>query len=244
MNLAVFDIDDTLTITRSIDDECYLTALALEFSITGCSPDWENYESSTDSGLAEEILRTALGGAVGEEKIGRLKARFVSLLERASLTEPDRFPAALGAAELLRGLCSDGRWGVAIATGAWRESAEIKLRASGLDSVASSLPIACADDSPHRERIVELAVERAREKQGVDGFSRVVYLGDGVWDARACRGLGIPFVGVAHHRNRIGLVREGASHVVGGFESLGVVMEALEHAMVPGQLDPGETTVT
>jgi len=50
---------------------------------------------------------------------------------------------------------------------------------------------ASADDAPERETIIRLAAQRAGEQ-----LHRAVYVGDGVWDANACRRLGIAFIGI------------------------------------------------
>ncbi len=40
MNLAIFDIDGTLTRTLSVDAECYIRAFADEFGLSGFNADW------------------------------------------------------------------------------------------------------------------------------------------------------------------------------------------------------------
>jgi len=81
---------------------------------------------------------------------------------------------------------------VAIATGCWGDSARVKMASAGMDYDA--YPSASADDAPERAAIIQLAVERAARRYG--GFDDSVYIGDGVWDARACLALGVPFIGI------------------------------------------------
>jgi phosphoglycolate phosphatase-like HAD superfamily hydrolase len=40
------------------------------------------------------------------------------------------------------------------------------------------------------------------QRRPADGFERVVYVGDGLWDVRACVRLGLPFVGIGAGRVR------------------------------------------
>ena len=40
-----------------------------------------------------------------------------------------------------------------------------------------------------------------------------VYVGDGIWDARACQTLGIPFIGIGFGRQAETLRQDGALHV-------------------------------
>lgn len=58
---------------------------------------------------------------------------------------------------------------------------------------------------------------------------RTVYVGDRVWDMRACRALAMPFVGIAGHDARL----EGASRVLPDFRDFGRLAECLETAAVP-----------
>jgi phosphoglycolate phosphatase-like HAD superfamily hydrolase len=72
-------------------------------------------------------------------------------------------------------------------------------------------PSASADDAPQRVAIMQLAVERAASRYG--SIDDSVYVGDGVWDARACHALGIPFIGigVAGHAEKL---REAGALIV------------------------------
>ena len=52
-------------------------------------------------------------------------------------------------------------------------------------------PAASADDAHDREFIMKISMQRAVEQHGTP-FVSPVYVGDGIWDARSCRTLGIP----------------------------------------------------
>jgi phosphoglycolate phosphatase-like HAD superfamily hydrolase len=69
-------------------------------------------------------------------------------------------------------------------------------------------PVASGDDALDRESIVRLSMQRAAERYGP--FASAVYVGDGVWDARTCRQLGFPFIGVAPTGHAARLLAEGA----------------------------------
>ena len=76
-------------------------------------------------------------------------------------------------------------------------------------------PAASSDDAFEREAIIKLSAQRATERFG--GFDRSVYIGDGVWDARACRAIGIPFIGIAGDVRAERLTAEGAVKVFPDF---------------------------
>jgi phosphoglycolate phosphatase-like HAD superfamily hydrolase len=110
---------------------------------------------------------------------------------------------------LLARLDQSLQYNVALATGCWRESARVKMASAGMDY--DVYPSASADDAPDRESIVQLVVERAAVRYG--GLEDSVYVGDGVWDARACRALGIPFIGIGRAGQADKLLEEGAVRV-------------------------------
>ena len=106
---------------------------------------------------------------------------------------------------------------MAIATGGWTPSARFKLTESGI--AWEGLPAAYACDAHPREEIIALAMERAAELHAcdVDAFTRVVYVGDGLWDLRAAGILGISFLGIASGDRARQLESAGAPMVVEDF---------------------------
>jgi len=85
---------------------------------------------------------------------------------------------------------------VAYATGAWRTSAELKLRSAGFP--LATVPLASSEDSIERTRIMRVALNRLGE-----GISSVTYYGDGDWDRVAADELGWHFEPVGEKLNGI-----------------------------------------
>jgi phosphoglycolate phosphatase-like HAD superfamily hydrolase len=231
MNLAIFDIDGTLTQTSQVDGECFVRALAETLGISGVETDWTRYTHSTDSGLACEICRGCLGRDPGKADLARFKARFLELLAEAAERTPGAFLPNPGAVEALERLRVEPGWAVAIATGCYRQSALLKLQRAGLDS--AEVPLAGSDDLLAREEILEAAREAAAARQGTGGFERVVYVGDGLWDSRACARIGLPFVGIGSGARAEALRRAGASPVLPGLADYGRLLRGLAEATVP-----------
>lgn len=213
MKLVIFDIDGTLTRTSAVDDACYIRACEEEFGIKGISTDWGSYEHSTDTAIANDILRAHTGRRDVADLAERLRRRFVQLLRATLEADPGQFSPTQGVHELLKMLPEAG-WTVAIATGAWRDSAETKLRAAGLLSL--NLPAAFSDDSISREGIILTAAQRAGLQHETRQAS-IVYVGDGRWDVLAARNLGIGFIGVAQGDRARLLHAHGADVVVTDF---------------------------
>jgi hypothetical protein len=110
---------------------------------------------------------------------------------------PRRVAEIPGSAALLEALRGMRRVRLAIATGGWAETAQLKLRAIGVET--EGLGFASASDAVARTKIMQLAEQRAL--RGTAATSRT-YFGDGAWDKRASAELGYRFVaigrGVAH----------------------------------------------
>lgn len=222
MRLVIFDIDGTLTRTAEVDEVCYVRAFEEELGWTGISTEWAGYPSCTDEAIALEIFARHGGRPPRDGEIDRVRRRFLSLLE-AALAE-DTFTEIPGAGEALRRLQSDPCFRVALATGAWESSARLKLRTAGLE--VDGIPFASSDDHPHREEIVRRAIARAEAGNGP--FESIVSVGDGVWDVRTARALGIGFVGIGSGERAERLRREGAERVFEDFRDWEAFVEGLE----------------
>ena len=111
------------------------------------------------------------------------------LLEAVRSQAPHRFRPIPGAPEIFAFLERRG-WRVAMATGAWRPSALVKLSAAGIPH--EGIPLASASDHWARAEIIRRAVAAVSSEA-----APVVYVGDGVWDGRAARALDHAFLGVA-----------------------------------------------
>jgi len=195
MNLVVFDIDDTLTQTMEVDVECLLQAVRELLTFDPSDLDWNDFPHVTSDGVLEVLYQRAFGRSPGPGDRQAFLERSLELLDIAHRNDPTRFTAVPGAPEILAHLVASPRWTVALATGAWRRTAEFKLDAAGLEH--ADLPFASSDDHVTRAVIVQTAIDRAGRANGLPGgFDRVVAVGDGGWDVTTARALGLAFVGV------------------------------------------------
>jgi phosphoglycolate phosphatase-like HAD superfamily hydrolase len=206
MELVIFDIDGTLTDTEHVDEHSIIGALEDVLHVDGLSTDWSTYRTSTDGGIVDEVIER-VRGHVDDSVRETVMDRFYALLEDFYTTSPDLFRPMKGAQTILPDLHARGT-AVALATGSWRDSALFKLRVAGIEHVG--VPMATSDDSVHRDRIIMKAVERAMQSYSRRTFERVIYVGDGVWDARAARVLDLPFIGIGTDDKAERLRNEGA----------------------------------
>jgi phosphoglycolate phosphatase-like HAD superfamily hydrolase len=221
MRLVIFDIDGTLTQTTNADAECFVRSLADIFGFTDVETDWSRYKHPTDFGVFHEIHDARNGRPPSPSEISRFRHHFVSLLAQVSSEAP--FRAVTGASLLLSRLTGSAEHRVALATGAWRDSARLKMASAGL--CYDDYPAASSDDALDRESIIRLSMRRAAERFG--RFSDIVYVGDGVWDARACRSVGVPFIGVATDGRATRLAAEGAVRVFPEFSDTDLFLSSL-----------------
>lgn len=231
MKLVLFDVDGTLTRTVDIDASCFVQAFADEFNISAINTNWTEYTHYTDSGITDQIFREKMGHPPSRHEEAQLINRFLSLLEKAWSKSPEMFAEVPGAGETIEHLQSESHWVVAIATGCWLESAHFKLNKAGVK--IEDIPIASADDSTIREKIVKLAIKRAEDFYKTKDFERTVYIGDGVWDIKMSRQLNLPFIGVGDGETIKVLSDLGARHFLPDFSNYDELRKKLNEASIP-----------
>ena len=212
MRLVIFDVDGTLTRTTTVDAVCYERAVAAHLGIR-IDTDWSTYRHATDAGILSELLERH-GLLESPSGLAEVRHRFLELLSAAVTADPDccrEVPGARAVIEFLREL---PHFQLAIATGAWADSARLKLHHANIP--AERLPFASSDDSPSRERILQIAFERAAAPTRTR-IDAVTYVGDALWDLSAARSLGFRFVGIACNGDASRLRSAGAALVFPGF---------------------------
>ena len=212
----MFDIDGTLTESFALDAAAFVEALHDVFGFEDISEDWASYRHVTDAGILAEIftLRYSRTPSLGE--IAVVQARFIALLS-AQVAAAGGIRPIPGAVAVLTRLLASADYAVAYASGSWSASGRFKLRAAGLP--VEGVPCAFSDDEASREGLCHLARQRAEAQHG-RVFSRVIYVGDGVWDVRASRKLGYGFIGIGDATGAEKLHAEGALHVLPDFQDV------------------------
>jgi phosphoglycolate phosphatase-like HAD superfamily hydrolase len=223
MRLVIFDVDGTLTDTMAVDARCFLRTFVEVCGFQNVDSDWSRYEDATDAGIFREIFESRTRRSPSAAEIAQFREHLVALFR--SSAQEKVFAAVPGAPELLARLKKSDEYRVALATGCWADSARVKMASAGM--CYDDYPSASADDAPDRETIIKVAMERAcrRADQRV---SVAIYVGDGVWDARACRHVGIPFVGIGVGSQAEELSKEGAVHVFGDLTDTGKFLQVLQ----------------
>lgn len=122
-----------------------------------------------------------------------VKNQFISLIR--DYASQNQIKSIYGAVEFFNYLRQQYSVKVAIVTGGWLESAEIKLNAAGFD--ISGIPVSSSDKYHDRKEIIKDAAQRS----GINKYYRKYYFGDGEWDALASTELGYNFIGIGNRIN-------------------------------------------
>ena len=231
MKLAIFDIDGTLTNTNSVDDECFVQALADVNKVLGINTNWAEYPHTTDSGITQHIFQERFARAPQADELTRLTDHFVALLNERYQMHSELFAEVSGAALALRRLKLESEWAVGIATGCWRASALLKLKVAGIE--LDGIPAAFAEDGLSREEILQSVMSRALKHHGQSAFEKTVSIGDGLWDVRAAARLKMAFLGIGDDEDEARLRRAGATHVIKDFSDYDDFLGNLETAEIP-----------
>jgi phosphoglycolate phosphatase-like HAD superfamily hydrolase len=216
--LIIFDVDGTLLGGESRDWKSFDRAIE---TILGFAPTADFFSSLpeiTAQAIAEASVRAA-GKEPGTGLEERIRDEYLRRLRQAHSRDADAFLPRKGVVQFLAHLRSVPGIGVAIATGDWLATISFKLAASGLD--VSGFPIATCSDHPRRSEIIRLAAQRAGKP-----LADSLHVGDGIWDLRAARELGIRFIGTGSRPHL--LKQAGAEHII---EVLG--KDLLQHFLSP-----------
>jgi phosphoglycolate phosphatase-like HAD superfamily hydrolase len=192
MHLLMFDIDGTLTESVDFDAECFKATVQDVLNIT-IDTNWETYRHATSWGILDEIIDRHNPSKDRDLIFAEVKKQFT---ERVSdyLTENDISPIQ-GVSNFLSYLMERKDVQLAIATGGWLESAQLKLKAAGIET--NGIPMATSSDHFSRIEIMKIAESRCRNSQ----YQSKTYFGDGPWDLEASRVLGYNFVLVGSQLN-------------------------------------------
>jgi len=217
MHLVMFDIDGTLTASSQIDIDCFLRAMSDALGIQGVETDWTKYRNVTDQGWLEEAVWRHRGRRPTPDEVLAVKTRHFDLLRQKTAADPSTCQLIPGAREVLVDLSSRKGVAVSLATGAWEESAKIKLESARIPY--HEIPMASSDDDVTRTTIMAVAEERTRQKTGCQTFFSKTYIGDAIWDVHAARMLCHEFIGIAQGSRADELRNIGATCVIPDFRN-------------------------
>lgn len=235
MKLVMFDMDGTLTDDFAIAENCYVLAIEQALGLPGVKTEWETYTHTTASYCLDEIVGRARGTPPSAAESRAVQQRMIGIMGDVTRRTGRRTQELPGAAEAVRELRRRG-YAVAIASGDWEATARHKFATAGIPH--DGLPAAFCEAAVPRTGIMQAALARAAAHHGVPDFERITYVGDAVWDVRACRELGWPFVGIGTGRFACRMPALGVTHVVPHYLDFGAFLAAVEEAGPPRATGP------
>lgn len=197
MKLVIFDLDGTLMNTAAIDTKCFIDTFKTLYDVEVTNSDWSTYEHVTDTYLTNEILSKAWGRMPTKTELMKFREVFAFKLKAASQTNPEAFTEVDGASEFIDSLKKENI-AIGFVTGSWLSLAAYKLRQIGF--YIKKYPFSTADYHYNRSEILRNTIEWAKEYYDQPNFESVTYFGDGPWDYKTSKELGIKFVGVATNK--------------------------------------------
>lgn len=196
--LILFDIDGTLLTAGGAPRRAFRRALIGHFGTDG-DEERTDYSGKTDPQIVYEIM----GGAGFDDdsieaRIAGLFDHYLAGLER-ELANDASHRVLPGAAEVVEALASDPRVVLGLVTGNVERGARLKL--DRFDLWRRFVVGAFGSDDRDRDRLPDIAIERARRLTGHDfARSRTVVVGDSPADVRCARAAGVVAVAVASGR--------------------------------------------
>ncbi len=194
MTLLIFDIDGTLTDTKEVDDDCFISAFCDEYNIALKNIDWTTFTNVTDYGLFLDIYSSAFNKKPTENDRLNFQRRFFEYLDIQLKSNPEKFKSVNGASTFINYCLDHTNFKIAFATGGWQYSANLKLQAADIFNVG--IPISSCDILFRRQDIILEVIEKSKYHYKTQTFDTIIYFGDGVWDYKTTSELEIEFIGV------------------------------------------------
>ncbi len=217
--LLLFDIDGTLTDSTNVDDDCFCKTFNEIYGIDLSNEDWATFTHVTDTGLSKEIIKKYRNENLSNDDLHVIQKVFFYHLKEALDADSScvrEIPGAIGFVDKLR----MSNVPVAIATGGWRQSADMKLQHASIPYEPFTL--ASSSDDHKRRTIMNIAIARAQFEYQQQ-FKHIIYFGDGIWDAMTCASMDIPMIGI------------GKSHE-SKFESYKIIVDSFEDFQCPDEI--------
>jgi phosphoglycolate phosphatase len=192
--LLLFDIDGTLIRSAGAGKKAMERALEAVYGVKNGLRNIQMMGRTDPSIVDEVVLQYHLVDS--KEKRERFRNFYFGLLEDEIKIESPEKRVCAGIESLLKILHQKEDAILGLLTGNWRQSGLIKLRHFGIDGYFETG--AFADDSPLREELAPIAVERAEKLKGQSiSKERVFVIGDTPLDIQSARPSGVKTVAVA-----------------------------------------------
>ncbi|WP_064965700.1 HAD family hydrolase [Tenacibaculum ovolyticum] len=205
-NLIIFDIDDTLTKSENQHQTAFVNTM-INFGITEINENWKGYKNVTDSYILKQNFETNLEKDFDISFIAKFEDKMTTLF----LKEPETVEIE-GAKKVVDFFMRETDYAICFATGSLLKPALIKLAQANINFVPDL--VESANSIYTREDIVKSAINKAKKYFQVQEFENIISVGDGIWDLKTAKNLGIHFLGI-RNKNLVDFKQENIkSHIV------------------------------
>ncbi len=225
--LIMFDMDGTLLRTDA-EDSLYVSAMEEWLSVDSIDTNWTIYKHVTDVGVAAELFERSQGHKPSKKDLNIVSEIFFKKWKNKLDVDPTACLPTAGVTLFLKKLQTLNNTSIAVATGAWEKTAKLKLDHSHVQ--LSDAVIATCDDAYSREKIMEIAYERACEKCELSCFEKTVYFGDGEWDVEAALHMGFNFIGINSSNRKEALIKSGGKHIFDDFRDYTQIIDLIYYS--------------
>lgn len=205
-NLIVFDIDDTLTKSEYQHQEAYIKTM-IDFGITEINKDWKSYPNVTDSHILKLNYEANFMKEFNLSFIPDFEKKMTQKMLALTKTEEIN-----GAGNIVDFFMKQTNYAICFATGSLLQPALLKLAQANINFVPNL--VEASNTIYTREEIVKSAIEKAKNYFQVSKFENIISVGDGIWDLKTARNLGVHFLGI-RNKNLADFKQENIkSHIV------------------------------
>jgi phosphoglycolate phosphatase-like HAD superfamily hydrolase len=187
-NLIVFDIDDTLTKSENQHQTAYVNTM-INFGITEINQDWKSYKNMTDSYILKQNYEANFNKEFALDFIPSFEEKMTELILKLPKNEEIK-----GASAIVNFFMKETDYAICFATGSLLKPALIKLEHANINFVPDL--VEASNTVFTRENIVKSAIEKAKNYFNITEFKNIISVGDGIWDLKTARNLGIHFLGI------------------------------------------------
>lgn len=227
--LVIFDVDGTIVYSERRDSQCFAQTYQTIYGKPFPTIDWLQYPDVTDTVIFSTVIRDHFQREVEADELTIFQDHFVEGLAAMRSLVPEGFRMVPAARELIDHLHEDPAYVVGLATGGWERPAMFKLDYMGINT--EPMIRSFADGKHTREAIIREVLEEV-ERQRLP-VSKVVYIGDAIWDVRTTRAMDLPFVGIRWRGDHAVLQREGVGQVLTNYQDFAEFKRALLLAEPP-----------
>jgi len=203
MNLIVFDIDGTMTLSEKHHLGAFQDAMN-GVGVMNIDDNWKSYQHITDTHIFKHNYIVQFGHEPDEDTIALLEELLLDSIQE--FVSPLEMP---GAKQIVNTVKDHHNYAFAYATGSLYTPAQYKLDKAGIHYHKDIL--IGANGFERREEIVTAAIEAAKKRHGVNHFDKIISAGDGLWDLQTAKNLDLHFLGIGT-KNQDEFTTLGAKH--------------------------------